>query len=83
MRPTTLIPSHRFGTGTSAKLLSENLCLPVKGFMSGPLGGDQQIGARIAEGEMDMLVRSSWRRPAHASLTRLDLLLGSPREPAS
>lgn len=46
----------RFGTGTSAKLLSENLCLPVKGFMSGPLGGDQQLGSKIAEGEMDALI---------------------------
>lgn len=33
------------GTGTTAKLISERTGLPVKGYCSGPLGGDQQIGA--------------------------------------
>lgn len=35
------------GTGTTAKLISERTGLPVKGYCSGPLGGDQQIGAKI------------------------------------
>lgn len=44
------------GTGTTAKLISEKVQLPVKGFNSGPLGGDQQVGSRIAEGEIDFMI---------------------------
>lgn len=44
------------GTGTTAKLIAEKTGLPVKGYCSGPLGGDQQIGSRIVEGGIDFLV---------------------------
>ena len=44
------------GTGTTARLVSEATGLTVKGYLSGPLGGDQQIGAKIAEGEIDVVV---------------------------
>jgi len=44
------------GTGTTARLISEGVSLPVRPFLSGPLGGDQQIGARIAEGKIDCLI---------------------------
>jgi len=44
------------GTGTTSRLISEATSLPVKAYKSGPLGGDQQIGARIAEGEIDMMI---------------------------
>lgn len=44
------------GTGTTAKLISNRVNLPVKDFRSGPLGGDQQIGARIVEGEIDFMI---------------------------
>ena len=44
------------GTGTTARMITDRTGLPVKGYNSGPLGGDQQIGARIAEGEIDMMI---------------------------
>ena len=44
------------GTGTTARLISDRTGLPVKGYNSGPLGGDQQIGSRIVEGAIDFLI---------------------------
>lgn len=44
------------GTGTTARIISEMTELPVKAFKSGPMGGDQQIGARIAEGNIDVMI---------------------------
>lgn len=44
------------GTGTTARTITENTSLTVKGYSSGPLGGDQQIGARIVEGTIDFVV---------------------------
>lgn len=44
------------GTGTTAKIISETVQLPVRAFKSGPMGGDQQIGARIAEGNIDLMI---------------------------
>ena len=45
-----------FGTGTTARMIAEQTELPIRGFNSGPLGGDQQIGALIACNEIDMLL---------------------------
>ena len=53
------------GTGTTASLISEETDLPVRGFNSGPLGGDQQIGARIVEGKIDILIFFSDPLSAH------------------
>lgn len=44
------------GTGTTARLIAEATGLSVKAYHSGPLGGDQQIGARIAEGSIDFMI---------------------------
>jgi methylglyoxal synthase len=43
-------------TGTTARLLSKELNLPVRALQSGPLGGDQQVGALITENAVDILI---------------------------
>lgn len=44
------------GTGTTARMITEATNLPVKGYNSGPLGGDQQIGAKIVEGQINLVI---------------------------
>lgn len=44
------------GTGTTAHMITDHTGLQVKGYNSGPLGGDQQIGAKIVEGRIDFVV---------------------------
>lgn len=44
------------GTGTTAGLVAENTGLCVKKFLSGPMGGDLEIGACVAEGSIDAIV---------------------------
>jgi methylglyoxal synthase len=52
----TLESHELFATGTTGELLSSELGLSVTRFLSGPLGGDQQVGAAIAEGRLDFVI---------------------------
>lgn len=44
------------GTGTTAKLVAEETGLAVRGYLSGPLGGDLEIGAQVAERQIDIVI---------------------------
>jgi methylglyoxal synthase len=52
----TLLQHELFATGTTGKVLEKEIGSKITIFESGPLGGDQQIGARIAEGGIDFLI---------------------------
>ncbi|MCX7883476.1 MAG: methylglyoxal synthase [Caloramator sp.] len=51
-----LIKHELYATGTTGKIVNEETGLKVNRFLSGPLGGDQQIGAMVACGEMHLVV---------------------------
>lgn len=52
----TLAKHFLCGTGTTSKRITEATDLPVKAYLSGPLGGDQQIGGMVAVGEIDIII---------------------------
>ncbi len=52
-----ILKNHKLcGTGTTSRLISDKTGLTVKAYNSGPLGGDQQIGAKIVEGKIDCMI---------------------------
>ena len=52
----TLAGHRLFATGTTGEVLGTELDLDITRFFSGPLGGDQQVGAGIAEGRIDFVI---------------------------
>ncbi len=52
----TLLKHELFGTGTTGRMIEDELGLKVNALNSGPLGGDQQIGAMIVEGNIDFMI---------------------------
>lgn len=53
----TVLSRHElYATGTTGKLIEEALDVPVRKLLSGPLGGDQQIGSMVAEGKIDVII---------------------------
>ncbi len=51
-----LAPHSLTATGTTGKVIETELGLPVEKLITGPLGGDQQLGAMIAQGKMDLVI---------------------------
>lgn len=50
------VPHKLYSTGTTGMRIMEQTSLSIHRFMSGPLGGDQQIGALVAQNEMDLII---------------------------
>jgi methylglyoxal synthase len=80
-----LLKEHKlYATGTTGKRIMENTKLQIERFMSGPLGGDQQIGALVATNSMDLVIffrdplTAQPHEPDIAALMRLCDVYGIP-----
>ena len=52
-----ILKNHRLsGTGTTARMITDQVGLEVRGYNSGPLGGDQQIGSMVADNALDLII---------------------------
>jgi len=69
----TLSKHVLFATGTTGQILSDALDLPINRYLSGALGGDQQVGAAIAEGRIDLVIFFSDPLAAHAHAHDVDV----------
>lgn len=71
-----ILGEHKLcATGTTGKLIGEATGIDVHRFLSGPLGGDQQIGARIAYNEIDLVIFLRDPLTAHAHEPDINALL--------
>ncbi|GKS13919.1 methylglyoxal synthase [Paenibacillus chitinolyticus] len=76
--------NNLFATGTTGQRIMENTSLTIHRFMSGPLGGDQQIGAMVAQNEMDLIIflrdplMAQPHEPDIIALLRLSDVMGIP-----
>jgi len=75
---------HLVGTGTTGSLIMEKCNMQVKCYLSGPLGGDQQIGAEVCTGQIDLIIffwdplTSQPHDPDVKALLRLSVLYNVP-----